>query len=459
MEKTFKVAAKRTKKKYDGFSLDIQKNGKFPLLTTSNVVLEDGGLRCGIGLEKMYNNNWDEIVYDMTQSHVDSVFYLWDRLSGGNGTKVLGYLTETGVFYVYDETQGQFVKKHSFACPMKMVSTIRREKGKAYYCSMLFGYNGFYMYSTLEGLVQLSSRSLKPMGCFCGGRAFYTVDGHTVLYSALYEPEKITLALDQGGSFTIPSEYGILTGMETLFDRVYLFFEQEICYVDVRGDARDMRVEKVAYGGGKIAGKTVKDLSVGGKRAFFMAEDGIYVLNGERVWRVAKNLDLQIGSVAESKSATFENSYFVTYTGKDGLRYAVAVDAESEEGFFSVPFLGLCSYAREAFCAVDGAWHKVTYNGDLPAWAAYEAYSGWTDFDMNGRKTLEQIELFGEGSCTVTVQSDEKEKSWDCTFVDGRCVLDTALRGKRFALRFILKKGCKLKGLETTVQRLQGKFA
>lgn len=459
MEKTLKVTVKRTKKKYDGFSKDIQQEKKFPLLTTLNVPIVNGDLQCGVGVKKMYNNAFNEIVYDMTQAQVDSVFYLWDRLTGAKGLKVLGFLTKTGIFYLYDEAEGQFAKQHTFTGQMKMVSGIRRNKNTEYYFSMFVGQGGLYVFSTLAGIAKLLSGRFKPTGCFCGGRAFYTQDGHTLLYSGLYEPSEVGSALDKGGSLAIPSDYGVLTGIETLFDRVYLFFEQEICYVEVGGDARDMRVEKVAYGGGKIAGNTVKDLSIGGNRAFFIAEDGIYVLNGQRVWRVAKNLDLQIGNVDECSSATFENTYLVTYTGKDGERHAVAVDAESEEGFFSVPFLGLCSHGREAFCTVDGAWHKVVRDGKLPAWTTYEAHSAWTDFGMDGRKTLEKIELFGEGRCTVMVQSDEKEKTWNCEFVDGRCVLDTALRGEKFALRFLLESGCKLKGLETTVQRLQGKFS
>ena len=459
MGKTYKVAVKRTKNKYDGFSFEPQKKNKIPLIATSNVRLLNGNLQCGIGLETMYNAYWDSIKHDMTSPAIDSVFYLSDRLKGATGLKTLGYLTETGLLYLYDEEEGAFVKTHTFTGKMKMVSAIRRETNDEQYFSMFVGENGLFVHSAAAGIVELSTVKMLAMGCFCGGRAFYALDGHTIVYSAPFKPDDIQSALDGGGRLAIPGEYGILTGMETLFDRVYLFFERGICYVDVQGDDRDMRVRRVAYGGGKICGKTVCNVSVDGKKAFFLADDGIYAMNGEIVWRVAKNLDLKISNTSTCTRAAFDNTYLVTYIATDGNPCAVAVDMESEEGYFSVPFSKLCSIAGEAFCVADGAWHRVKRNGDLPDWTEYAVQSAWTDFNVDGRKTLEKIELFGEGRCKLTLSSDEDEKTAECVFVNGRCTCDFSLRGKEFGLRFVLRKDCKLKGLNVTTQSLQSQLA
>lgn len=458
MKGELKVTWKRSKKKYRGFSIEKEKNGVLPLLTTANVNLAGGSIKSGLGLETMYTSQWNEVAHDMTLPDPDSIFYVFDRLDGAQDDKDLGYLSTVGEFYLYEKNSDGFVKKTTFAGKMKVVTVMQQSGLKTSYYTMFAGEGGLYVFSTLAGLVKLSGARMLPMGCFCGGRAFFVGDAYTVLYSSEYRPDVATVSLNGAGKITLPSEYGPLVGIETLFDKVYLFYERAIARIDVRGNPRDMRVESVAYGGGKIFPKTIRDLSVAGGKVFFLAQDGLYAMNEHRVWRIIKNTDLKIARNAECASGVVDGTYIVSFKGVDGWQHAIAVDANSDDWFWTVPFKGLVSCGGESYCVANWAWQKITFDGKLPDWKTCETKTAWTDFGVDGLKTLEKIELFGDGKCSVTLSSPSKELTVECTFENGRAAFDAPLRGREFCLRFVLEQGCEIRGMEVTMQSLKTKL-
>ena len=457
MKGELKVTWKRTKKKYRGFSLEKGKNGVLPLLTTANVNLAGGSIKSGLGLETMYTSQWNEVAHDMTLPDPDSIFYVFDRVNGINDQKDLGYLSSAGEYYLYQDGSNGFVKQYTFAGKMKMVTGVQQSGVRMVFCGVFVGECGFYIYSVTGGFSKISSTAMLPMGCLCKGRIFCAESKYTLVYTPPFKPEAISLS-NGGGKISIPTNYGALTAMETLFDKVYLFFERAIFRLDVCGDARDMRLENVAYGGGKIFPKTICDLSVAGGKVFFLAQDGLYAMNEQRVWRIIRNTDLKVSRNAECASGVVDGTYILSFKGIDGLQHAIAVDANSEQWFWTIPFKGLVSWGGEAYCVANWAWQKITFNGKLPDWTTCETKTAWTDFGVDGLKTLERINLFGEGKCIVSIAAPSKEITVECTFEDGRVSFDAPLRGREFCLRFVLEQGCEIRGMEVTMQSLKSKL-
>lgn len=456
MKGELKVTWKHTKKKYRGFSLEKGKNGILPLLTTANVNLTDSSIKSGLGLETMYTEQWNEVAHDMTLPDPESIFYVFDHVYGVEDKKDLGYLSSAGEFYLYQKGSNGFVKKYTFAGKMKMITGIQ-SGDRVLFSAIFVGEGGLYVYSVSGGFTKILSGAMLPMACSCKGRFFYAEGKYTLLYTPEFQPYMISV-LNGAGKLNIPTEYGGLTAMETLFDKVYLFFERAIFRINVAGDARDMRVENVAYGGGKIFPKTIRDLSVAGGKVFFLAQDGLYAMNEQRVWRIIKNTDLKIARNAECASGAVDGTYIVSFKGVDGLQHAIAVDANSDDWFWTIPFKGLVSCGGEAYCVANWAWQKITFDGKLPDWRVCEAKTDFTDFGVDGLKTLKRIDLFGEGKCTVSIASPSKEITVECTFENGRVSFDAPLRGREFILRFILEQGCEIRGMEVTMQSLKSKL-
>ena len=206
MKGELKVTWKRSKKKYRGFSLEKEKNGVLPLLTTANVNLAGGSIKSGLGLETMYTSQWNEVAHDMTLPDPDSIFYVFDRLDGAQDDKDLGYLSKAGEFYLYEKGSNGFVKKTTFAGKMKMVAVMKQVGLKTWYYTMFVGEDGLFVFSTLSKLAKLLGTQMLPMGCFCCGRAFYVENGYTLFYSAEYSPDGFAVSLNGAGKITLPSD-------------------------------------------------------------------------------------------------------------------------------------------------------------------------------------------------------------------------------------------------------------
>jgi hypothetical protein len=84
------------------------------------------------------------------------------------------------------------------------------------------GEGGFYVYSVSGGFTKILSSAMLPIACSCKGRFFYAEGKYTLLYTPEYQPYMISV-LNGAGEINIPTEYGGLMAMETLFDKVYLF--------------------------------------------------------------------------------------------------------------------------------------------------------------------------------------------------------------------------------------------
>jgi hypothetical protein len=362
-----------------------------------------------------------------------------------------------GEFYLYQDNSGGFIKQQTFAGKMKMLTGAQQSGNRMVFFGICFGEGGFYRYSVAGGFSKVSSGKLLPMGCICKGRLFCAEGKYTVLYTPPFQPDELAF-VNGTGRISIPTDYGPLIEMATLFDKVYLFFKHAIFRLQVHGDARDMRLENVAYGGGVIFPKTICDLSVAGGKAFFLAQDGLYAMNEKRVWRIIKNTDLKVARNTECASGVVDGTYILSFKGIDGLQHAIAVDANSEKWFWTVPFKGLVSWGGESYCVANGAWQKITFQGKLPNWRVCETKTSFTDFGVDGLKTLERIELFGQGKCTVRIASPSKEITVECTLENGRVSFDVPLRGREFTLQFILEQGCEIRGMEVTMQSLKSKL-
>lgn len=442
MEKEYRLAYKRVVKTY----------GAEFFRSLWNLRVENGEICGGVGAYALLNDGLHEIEQDTKASTVREAFRAVNFENGDEGA--LGFLTETGDAYLLSAQSGRFEKLRAFGGNTKHVRAVARVDGEARYYSVFVGEGGLCVYSTTEGWKQVSEESFLPFGCFCGGRVFFVKDGRTLQYTAPFAPDSVQSALYGGGRLTIGDEDGALVALRTLYGKVYAFFERGIERIDAGGDGRDMRVERVPYGGGKIFGGSISEV-VGGK-AFFAATDGVYATDGKKTWRVAKNTEWTANENYPCAHAAFDGTYVVGYSDTRGASKTLVVDASTEEGFFGPPMQNLCACQGVGYCVANGYWKRLRAHAATNDFWNGSAESAWTDFGMEGRKRVAELRVFGTGKCFVGVQSDEGAHGEELTLSERGTLLRAAPRGKRFCITLQTINGCRVRGFSVALQALQG---
>lgn len=455
MEKYKKLAWERENKEYS-FSINEKKKGALLLKKAENVYIKNGKLRTGIGLKNVLDSQKETIMMPNSLPTMDSIFYVWSKTLGATGKKTLAYLSADGAFYLYDDDIGAFALQHKFSGKMKAISVIKKANVNEYY-TVFVGKNGVFTYSLDTGLEQITGIEALPVGCFCGGRTFFARHGHNVVYSELYLPWTFTDSIEGAGMLSLPSIYGTMVGMETLRDKVFLFYERGIQILTVSGNARDFSVQSLAYSGGKIFADTIATFGIGGEKAVFLAEDGVYAVNENRVWRLATNI--QIAPARGSQAchcAAFDGTYVAAYLDTDGEERRVAVDVQTENGYEIFNCKGVVSYGGEGFCVVNNLLQSFCTYGNLYRGNYFLAETESTNFGKRGKKTIEEIRYYGTGDCTVTVTADGKTSGQIIFMRDGYVTVKRKLRGENFSFKIQLEQKSTMEKISVTFQRLKG---
>ncbi|MBQ3505645.1 MAG: hypothetical protein IJA89_02610 [Clostridia bacterium] len=453
-KKTIKAKQRRKIKTFSSFDIDYrafasEKAGESALVGawSRNCRIVDGVLTTGEDLT-VYRPDDEVMAIAGTMPTTDVFFDMYTKDSDGTYARTLGILYETGMARTYKKSIGTWAIMNNFGSRMKTLQCF----GAGGVPNQAFvGTPGVF---TCTGLTLEKAEGVEtalPIACAFKDRLFCAINPFTVAFSAALEPTDFLPSIDNGGQITFASDKGEIVALLGFCDGVYIFYERGISRLDVAGKARDMKLERLEYDGGRIFGETVAVCSGKEEKAFFLAESGLYAFDGKSARSVCENLQIRPTRTGQiCKSAAAEHTYSVQYVDRTGKKRRVVIDAERETGYDSFITEGLSVVQGRFTCRYEGEPYTVSADSAAGVLPENEAYSFTTydlDFGVSGEKRLQSVEFFGDGEITVTVSSERTTKTCKLTFVDGKASARLWLKGKRFSFSFALEKGAKLQAM------------
>lgn len=419
-----------------------------------NCAIQDGALTTGVGLDEYRLENGDELFLAANLPRVDSFFYIYEKSTESDGYgKRLGFLSAAGSAYIYDFALDAFALWHTFGERMIAVTAMNEAEIPV---TVFVGKSGVFSYAN-EAPLATEILTASPIACVFKDRVFCVVDPFTVRYSALLQPTDFCEKIEGGGRFCFPSEAGEIVGLLPFKEKIFVLYERGIASLLAAGAPRDFRLEKVEYGGGKIFGSSAGVCSVGGEKAFFLAEDGLYRFDGETVKKICLGLDIQpLRGGQVCVHAEFEGKYFLIFTDQNGEKRALVVDADSEDGYdtFVPESVGIAG--GQALCSFHNQVRSLSLAGEIPTNEEYVFIAEGLDFGMDGVKTLKALSFTGEGAFTLVVSNGRTEKTFAAIFESGRANVKVGLKGESFSVKCVLEKGARVQTAEASLVKLGG---
>lgn len=411
-----------------------EKKGKLISYDSKNCSLVDGSISRGVGISYFSTDSREGYSIPTMASKIEKIFFLTEK---DTYAQKPAYLTTDGALFAYVDSDGTFQKLAQMG---KIIPYEVMDKTEKPYL-VFAGERGIYTYE--EGEDHLSSTGVTnatTIGCVWKNRFFCVVEPFTVIYSEPLNAKVYTETVEESGRITFPSSDGKIVAMKAFDEHLYIFYEYGVAKLKVGGSPRDFKWTKIGYGGGKIFGNSVAVCSVGGEKAFFLAEDGLYRLHHDVVERVCKNLQIKPRKEGQvCVQASSEGKYLLQYLSEDEGVKTVCVDAETEKGYFFFSCNGLSSWRGKTFCVVQNELMLLTCDGELPSWeTAYFKVDGLT-FGGEENKRVKSLRVFGTGKVRVVISSEGEVKEKILDLFSGSDVFSCNLRGKLFSLMLILE--------------------
>ena len=441
---------------FKGFSFDGKANTLWGnAAASSNCEIDKGELRTGAGGELQPLGGFGEVMFTSLNFDVQAIFST-PHIVGDTETQKLGVLTSGGMVSLYDSADGYLKMAYSFGEGMRMLLA-RNLSGDA--VIIFYGEKGAFVHTKQGTPASMGVNTASFAACFFQGRAFIGKLPHKLLFSAPYEPTHYDVSIDDGGEIDLPQETGNVVGMFSMKNKVFLLYEYGIAMLETGGSAREFRVKKLSYDGGKIFGSSAGVVGLGGEKAFFLAEDGLYVFNGAYAKRICAYLPISpIRGTQVCNHVEFEGKYFLQYEDEIYGKRGVIIDAETEEGYFAFTATGLQNYEGRGVCIFDKAVRMLKTDGALPSGEEYVFVAQKLSLGNAGKKTVVALEITGFGEMELILGNGKIEKKFALTFPEngGVCKVLPRLRGEAFSLTIKLKKGASVREIAAVTEVCKG---
>ncbi|MBQ7948285.1 MAG: hypothetical protein IJ284_00845 [Clostridia bacterium] len=375
-------------------------------------------------------------------------------------------ILEFGTLKLYDDTDGVFddigyivTATGNFFLFVKSLSvfyTVATQVGKM--CPFaVMGKSGTFvalctegklLYVAMNGVSEtVVETDVLPAGALFKHRVFVAMKGGFLKCSAPENFKEFDPA-QGGGLIGFPNMGGEIVAMKAYGDALYLFFENGIMRLEVRGDASDFYAEKLDYTGEKIYSRTVCVCENG---LYFMTKDGVYRVQG----RKAERLDFFVGVSAFETDlegcSVFKGRPIFQYQDNENVKKIAWLNKDEKSMTFLHEIMGVAVGGNGEALVLDKKrtlW-RLSDKGNIWYSGAFTAAD--TDFGFAGRKTLRKIRLEGTGSVTLTLTNGKR--SWVRAFdlSNGFAEAELSERGERFGLSFALDR-------ESTLVKMRVEF-
>ncbi len=430
-------------------------NGSSALVATANKNCDfaNRNLRGCVGLTryKLKNETVDIPLFPAEYGDAKDLFVFEFNYSGEKKDCV-GVVMGNNRFYIYDELTGTpGLKLIATGIDFKKAVRVFSQSGEE---KLLLCYNDkIYTYDPIKSTKSLWIEQKVTDACFFNERLFIC-NGNTLKYSAPADYKNFNDSIDEGGEIKIVSDRGDILQMVTIGETAYVFLERGIYKLSLGGAGRDFIVEDMFYKGGPIVANSV---CVCLNKIAFLAEDGIFVLDGVRIERYAEGLAVKFLPKMDYCRAGYGfGRYFLTFQDEKSVRRTVFVDLKDKGNFgeiFAMHALG--NWYGKVLGTKNGYFSHLDENGDLPAGEKYFFECESTDFSVSGEKFLRSIQLCGRGECSLVVKGRNGEKKLNYS-LKGKQKRAVGLKGELFSLEIELSKGCVMEELTVDLEKIGG---
>lgn len=438
---------------YDGFSLFEAKKGKLRGVESRNCDCDGGTLAANIGFIAYTLPSGKQVTADDT--FLRMLYPVRTVDAAGELSETLVSMQGAGA----ESTAYRWAERHSAWSAVgtfgKTTIGLTVMNGQNSLVSYLFS-TGKCMISTKAGFFFTTKfgDTVQAAACFCKDRLFVATSEYELSYSDPTDVEKIVEGRFDGGKLYKTPFGEKIVALQNTDDCVYIFYERSVERLDVTGSPDEFTFSKVAYTGGKIFPSSVIRV---GEWLVFLAADGVYRLQGSKAERFCEGLGLRPSPArVEVGCGRFLGHALLRFAGKDGLAYSVAVDPERGTGYYLDYLNGLTDCGHRSLCAVGGKVQRIDPSGTLPSGFSYYFRSERLDFGERERKTLKKLTFEGEGSFTLRVRGDGRERTYALKMQEGIATCLPLLRGEGFAFTFELEKGCVLRKMRASLVCAQG---
>ncbi len=275
----------------------------------------------------------------------------------------------------------------------------------------------------------------------CKGRLF-AAKGRGVVYSAAYEPLQFGGGASDGGELLLPPSAGEVIALAATEEAAYLLTSSEIYRLQVSANGMEQRLEKLAC---ELKGILPASAIGLGEGVLFMARDGVYRIDGEKVLPVLREWNIRAKEGTSCAVGRCDSLALFDYTDERGATRRLAVSADGKACFFADRHgrlggngntcVGNLLY-RFALCEEGGEYRSLPKFESKPF-----------DFGTEGLKTIRSLTLSGLGEMELRLWTDGVERSFAVRFVDGRATVTPRARGRKFRLTLLPYEGSEAYGV------------
>ncbi len=278
--------------------------------------------------------------------------------------------------------------------------------------------------------------------CIVKGRCFFVVAPSILRYSAPMEPMKTEGDSDGGGALFLPTLHGEATGVCAENECLYVFMERGIYRLETAASSRDFQLTQIEYAGGKISRGS---MIATGKGIFFLAQEGAYRLQNDRVERVCAWLDIQPID-GECTVGRCEDIVLIEYFAEGGGRKRLAMYTDGADGFFTEPYGAL---GGGELTYQSSLVFRFAKNSPRTMYRRAAKFSGEPlDLGSAKRKQLRRLRLFGDGEARLGLTVDGFTYSYALTVSGGVSEIPLRMRGRVLKIDLFPSAGACLTGLE-----------
>ncbi len=422
------------KQVYSRFSLWRKENSANTLLATESSYCDccNGYVQSGFG-KSPYTNELGKTISIPQTANVAWLYPMKNKNEKGEYTERMSFMTESGEWYLYNNDEESFKIKAVFGENVLPLLTLDRDLEAK---TVFVGERGVAFYSEESGLVTSSITDAIPAACVAKDRLFVAIPPFGIRYSKVLEVSEFSQTIEDSGTLQLPMGTGKIVDLVSFSEQVYVFFERGIARLSPAGTAKEFRVEKLEYGGGKIVAGTA---GACGEKMLFFAEDGVYSFDGTHAKKICENMPIYpVCGEQVCNHGYLSGKYFVRYTDKDGEKKTVVIDPKQESGYFLPDLKGLTACFGELLFVSDGIIQRVQVGEELFDDEICQFTSVGVGFGIHGRKRIRSVTIEGEGEARFGVYDGQNWREWDLRFENGVASVKNAGFGERFSFRFIL---------------------
>lgn len=267
-------------------------------------------------------------------------------------------------------------------------------------------------------------RTVVTMGGRCAAvhrERIFMGSGNVLRHTAPLRPGEWSLTKDETGTLTFDPAVGDILAILSFRDDLLVFCTHAVFRLEAEGRELDFRVHPVPFDGGAIRADSVADC---GKYAVFCTERGLCRTDGRTASLVRTAEDLALPS--RIQAGAWAGKYYV-HVQQDGADDVFVYDPEEEkEHFLGIPAELLTAGREGVYLGHGGVVYRLEEKNPQPT--STISLSAEMTAQSGARRYLDEVTVFGRGEFSLTVRTEEGERSLS-PVANVRTPLPSVLRG------------------------------